>query len=307
MNVCSWPTGTSLSLWWKWRDISGFSFQGSFSISGKGYVHVHVLFDWAWSGLTGKYLARGPDVRTKRYAVDLHGWEKNIFLSDQTQSIGILLCDRFEKFCFNLIKTRQTGACGTTTKKILQKVTFPLFFRVRTRKSQFIKKLFFFCYFRFSLEFLQKSRVRTGLDSSFWTGSRQLVRPCACQLSVWFSMGLRARCRMGHLINVLGDDITTYFYHLKKLQLITWMLFLCSMRKGWGFKRLEELSGRKQKLASLLKMINDLRKIKRIGKSQSWVSSLMILKEDNFGISYRNLSYSHRRQFFFFSRRGTPT
>ena len=25
----------------------------------------------------------------------------------------------------------------------------------------------------------------------------------------------------------------------------------------------------------------------------------MILKEDNFGISYRNLSYSHRRQFFF--------
>ena len=77
------------------------------------------------------------------------------------------------------------------------------------------------------------------------------------------------------------------------------MLFLCSMRKGWGFKRLEELSGRKQKLASLLKMINDLRKIKRIGKSQSWVSSLMILKEDNFGISYRNLSYSHWRQFFF--------
>lgn len=78
------------------------------------------------------------------------------------------------------------------------------------------------------------------------------------------------------------------------------MLFLCSMRKGWGFKRLEELSGRKQKLASLLKMINDLRKIKRIGKSQSWVSSLMILKEDNFGISYRNLSYSHRPQFYLF-------
>ena len=230
---------------------------------------------------------------------DLHGWEKNIFLSDQTQSIGILSCDRFEKFCVNLIKTRWTGARGTTT-------IIHCFFRVRTRKSQFIKKLFFLCYFRFSLEFLQKSRIRTGLDSSFWTGSRQPVRPCACQLSVWFSMGLRARCHMGHLINVLDDNITTYFYHLKKLQLITWMLFLCSMRKGWGFKRLEELSGRKQKLASLLKMINDLRKIKRIGKSQSWVSSLMILKEDNFGISYRNLSYSHRRQFFF-SRRGTPT
>ena len=78
------------------------------------------------------------------------------------------------------------------------------------------------------------------------------------------------------------------------------MLFLCSMRKGWGFKRLEELSGRKQKLASLLKMINDLRKIKRIGKSQSWVSSLMILKEDNFGRSYRNLSHSHRPQFYLF-------
>ena len=163
-----------------------------------------------------------------------------------------------------------------------------------------MKKLFFCCYFRFSLEFLQKSHVRTGLDSSLWTGSRQPVRPCACQLSVWFSMGLRARCRMGHLINMLDDDITTYFYHLKKLQLITWMLFLCSMRKGWGFKRLEELSGRKQKLASLLKMINDLRKIKRIGKSQSWVSSLMILKEDNFGISYRNLSHSHRPYLFIY-------
>ena len=77
-------------------------------------------------------------------------------------------------------------------------------------------------------------------------------------------------------------------------------VIFCSMRKGWGFKRLEELSGRKQKLASLLKMINDLRKIKRIGKSQSWVSSLMILKEDNFGISYRNLSHSHRPQFYLF-------
>ena len=189
-------------------------------------------------------------------------------------------------------------------------MTFLLFFRVRTRKSQFIKTLFlfffFFCYFRLSLEFLQQSCVPARLRSSFWTGSRQPVRSCACQLLVWFSMGLRARCRTGLLINVLDDDITTYFYHLKKLQLITWMLFICSMRKGWGFKRLEELSGRKQKLASLLKMINDLRKIKRIGKSQSWVSSLMILKEDNFGISYRNLSYSHRRQFFF-SRRGTPT
>lgn len=78
------------------------------------------------------------------------------------------------------------------------------------------------------------------------------------------------------------------------------MLFLCSMRKGWGFKRLEELSGRKQKLASLLKMMNGLRKMKRIGKSQSWVSSLMILKEDNFGRSYRNLSHSHRPQFYLF-------
>ena len=297
MNVCSWPTGTSLSLWWKWRDISGFSFQGSFSISGKGYVHLHVLFDWAWSGWTGKYLARGPDVRTKRYAVDLHGWEKNIFLSDQTQSIGILSCDRDGR-----------AHAGQPLKIFYKKWLFHCFFESEQENHNSSKNFsfFFFCYFRFSLEFLQKSRVRTGLDSSFWTGSRQPVPPCACQLSVWFSMGLRARCRMGHLINVLDDDITTYFYHLKKLQLITWMLFICSMRKGWGFKRLEELSGRKQKLASLLKMINDLRKIKRIGKSQSWVSSLMILKEDNFGISYRNLSYSHRRQFFF-SRRGTPT
>ena len=151
MNVCSWPTGTSLSLWWKWRDISGFSFQGSFSISGKGYVHLHVLFDWAWSGWTGKYLARGPDVRTKRYAVDLHGWEKNIFLSDQTQSIGILSCDRFEKFCVNLIKTRWTRARGTTTKKILQKMTFPLFFSSQNKKITIHQKTFFLLLFSFFL------------------------------------------------------------------------------------------------------------------------------------------------------------
>ena len=95
-------------------------------------------------------------------------------------------------------------------------MTFPLFFSSQNKKITIHQKTFFFCYFRFSLEFLQKSHVRTGLDSSLWTGSRQPVRPCACQLSVWFSMGLRARCRMGHLINVLDDDITTYFYHLKK-------------------------------------------------------------------------------------------
>ena len=159
MNVCSWPTGTSLSLWWKWRDISGFSFQGSFSISGKGYVHVHVLFDWAWSGWTGKYLARGPDVRTKRYAVDLHGWEKNIFLSDQTQSIGILSCDRFEIFCVNLIKTRWTGARGTTTKKILQKMTFPLFFSSQNKKITIHQKTFFFFFaiFVFPWSFYKKA------------------------------------------------------------------------------------------------------------------------------------------------------
>ena len=208
MNVCSWPTGTSLSLWWKWRDISGFSFQGSFSISGKGYVHLHVLFDWAWSGWTGKYLARGPDVRTKRYAVDLHGWEKNIFLSDQTQSIGILSCDRDGR-----------AHAGQPLKIFYKKWLFHCFFESEQENHNSSKNFsfFFFCYFRFSLEFLQKSRVRTGLDSSFWTGSRQPVPPCACQLSVWFSMGLRARCRMGHLINMLNDDKTTYFYHLKKL------------------------------------------------------------------------------------------
>ena len=112
---------------------------------------------------------------------------------------------------------RWTGARGTTTKKILQKVTFPLFFSSQNKKITIHQKtFFFFCYFRFSLEFLQKSRIRTGLDSSFWTGSRQPVRPCSCQLSVWFSMGLRARCRTGHLINMLNDDETTYFYHLKK-------------------------------------------------------------------------------------------
>ena len=175
MNVCSWPTGTSLSLWWKWRDISGFSFQGSFSISGKGYVHLHVLFEWAWSGWTGKYLARGPDVRTKRYAVDLHGWEKNIFLSDQTQSIGILSCDRFEKFCVNLIKTRWTGARGTTTKKILQKMTFPLFFSSQNKKITIHQKTFFFAIFVFPWSFYKKAMFVQG-----WTAlyGRALVNPC---------------------------------------------------------------------------------------------------------------------------------
>ena len=172
MNVCSWLTGTSLSLWWKWRDISGFSFQGSFSISGKGYVHVHVLFDWAWSGWTGKYLARGPDVRTKRYAV----WSSRLR----------------EKYFLIRPNSVNRHFIMWPLRKILCQLNV------------------------LTLEFLQKSRIRTGLDSSFWTGSRQPVRPCSCQLSVWFSMGLRARCRTGHLINMLNDDETTYFYHLKK-------------------------------------------------------------------------------------------
>ena len=162
MNVCSWPTGTSLSLWWKRRDISGFSFQGSFSISGKGYVHVHVLFDWAWSGWTGKYLARGPDVPTKRYAV----WS----------SIGILSCDRFEEFCVNLIKTRWTGARGTTTKKILQKMTFPLFFSSQNKKITIHQKtFFFFAIFVFPWSFYKKAMFVQG-----WTAlyGRALVNPC---------------------------------------------------------------------------------------------------------------------------------
>ena len=105
---------------------------------------------------------------------DLHGWEKNIFLSDQTQSIGILSCDRFEKFCVNLIKTRWTGARGTTTKKILQ--IFHCFFLVRTRKSQFIKKLFFlFAIFVFPWSFCKKAMFVQG-----WTAlyGPALVNPC---------------------------------------------------------------------------------------------------------------------------------
>ena len=82
---------------------------------------------------------------------DPHGWEKNIFLSDQTQSIGILSCDRFEKFCVNLIKTRWTGARGTTTKKILQKMTFPLFFSSQNKKITIHQKTFFFLLFSFFL------------------------------------------------------------------------------------------------------------------------------------------------------------
>ena len=82
---------------------------------------------------------------------DLHGWEKNIFLSDQTQSIGILSCDRFEKFCVDLIKTRWTGARGTTTKKILQKMTFPLFFSSQNKKITIHQKTFFFLLFSFFL------------------------------------------------------------------------------------------------------------------------------------------------------------
>ena len=151
MNVCSWPTGTSLSLWWKWRDISGFSFQGSFSISGKGYVHVHVLFDWASSGWTGKYLARGPDVRTKRYAVWSSRLREKYFLIRPNSVNRHLSCDRFEKFCVDLIKTRWTGARGTTTKKILQKMTFPLFFSSQNKKITIHQKTFFFLLFSFFL------------------------------------------------------------------------------------------------------------------------------------------------------------
>ena len=139
MNVCSWPTGTSLSLWWKWRDISGFSFQGSFSISGKGYVHLHVLFEWAWSGWTGKYLARGPDVRTKRYAVDLHGWEKNIFLSDQTQSIGILSCDRDGR-----------AHAGQPLKIFYKKWLFHCFFESEQENHNSSKNFSFFFFLLFS-------------------------------------------------------------------------------------------------------------------------------------------------------------
>ena len=107
---------------------------------------------------------------------DLHGWEKNIFLSNQTQSIGILSCDRFEKFCFNLIKTRWTGARGTTTKKILQKMTFPLFFSSQNKKITIHQKTFFFFrYFRFSLEFYKKAVFVQG-----WTAlsGPALVNPC---------------------------------------------------------------------------------------------------------------------------------
>ena len=39
-------------------------------------------------------------------------------------------------------------------------------------------------------------------------------------------------------------------------------------------------------------------KVKRAEKSQSWVSSLMLHPEDDFGISYRNLSHSRRQRSF---------
>ena len=106
---------------------------------------------------------------------DLHGWEKNIFLSDQTQSIGILSCDRFEKFCVNLIKTRWTGARGTTTKKILQKMTFPLFFSSQNKKITIHQKTFFFAIFVFPWSFYKKAMFVQG-----WTAlyGRALVNPC---------------------------------------------------------------------------------------------------------------------------------
>ena len=107
---------------------------------------------------------------------DLHGWEKNIYLSDQTQSIGILSCDRFEKFCVNLIKTRWTGARGTTTKKILQKVTFPLFFSSQNKKITIHQKtFFFFAIFVFPWSFYKKAMFVQG-----WTAlyGPALVNPC---------------------------------------------------------------------------------------------------------------------------------
>ena len=107
---------------------------------------------------------------------DLRGWEKNIFLSDQTQSIGILSCDRFEKFCVNLIKTRWTGARGTTTKKILQKNDFSIvFFESEQENHNSSKNFFFFAIFVFPWSFYKKAMFVQG-----WTAlyGRALVNPC---------------------------------------------------------------------------------------------------------------------------------
>ena len=65
-----------------------------------------------WEGRTGKYLARGQDVRTERSKVRTF-WPRAKYFSvrpDLTLSISILsydhLCWKFWKFCLNLNRTR---------------------------------------------------------------------------------------------------------------------------------------------------------------------------------------------------------
>lgn len=56
--------------------------------------------------------------------------------------------------------------------------TFPLYFRIRPRNSQFFKKRELFSHYCFPVSFYSNN-------------SRQPNRPCTRQLSLWFSMGLR--------------------------------------------------------------------------------------------------------------------
>ena len=106
---------------------------------------------------------------------------------------------KISKLRFNLNRTRQTGACGTTTKNN-QQSNFPFFIRVRTRNSIHRKTQLFLLFSVLLKFFCKKKPWSAELDSFFQTDQRPPVRSYTSQLSLWFSTGLRARDLMGHII-----------------------------------------------------------------------------------------------------------
>lgn len=74
-----------------------------------------------------------------------------------------------------------------------------------SKKTTFCNTLFFF----FPLVFLQESFKSSVPEGFFHTSYRQPLRPYTRhQLSLWFSMGLRARNRTGHVIIVATTNLT---------------------------------------------------------------------------------------------------
>ena len=125
---------------------------------------------------------------------------------------------KISKLRFNLNRTRQTGACRTTTKNN-QQSNFPFFIRVRARNS-IHRKTQLFLPFSVLLIFLQKSRGVLSRIAFFQTDQSPPVRSYTSQLSLWFSTELRARGLTGHIIILImgfhpdvEESDSRVFYH----------------------------------------------------------------------------------------------